>query len=114
MADVEGSEKTNFLSVPILEQRSSYVAWARILSREYGELLQKVENQHQDVIDFYGATNPAEFFAVITEAFFKNPEKLNKKHPELYEELKLYYKMDPLQWLPGNIGKGPQPLSLTN
>ncbi len=88
---------------PILEQRSSYVAWARILSREYGELLQKVETQHQDVIDSYGATNPAEFFAVITETFFKNPEKLNRKHPELYEELKLYYKMDPLRWLPGNI-----------
>ncbi|NOX97719.1 MAG: zinc-dependent peptidase [Nitrospirae bacterium] len=88
---------------PILEQRSSYVAWARILSREYGELLQKVETQHQDVIDSYGATNPAEFFAVITETFFKNPEKLNRKHPELYEELKLYYKMDPLRWLPDNI-----------
>ena len=83
---------------PILEQGSSYVAWARILSIEYGELVEKVKKHHKDVIDSYGATNPAEFFAVITEAFFKKPAKLNKKHPELYEELKLYYKMDPLQW----------------
>ena len=84
---------------PILEQRSSYVSWARILGREYGELIRKVENQHRDVIDSYGATNPAEFFAVVTETFFKRPKNLNKKHPGLYEELKLYYKMDPLQWL---------------
>ncbi|MEC4685738.1 MAG: M90 family metallopeptidase [Nitrospirota bacterium] len=83
---------------PILEQGSSYVAWARILSSEYGELVEKVKKHHKDVIDSYGATNPAEFFAVITEAFFKKPAKLNKKHHELYEELKLYYKMDPLRW----------------
>jgi len=83
---------------PILEQGSSYVAWARILGREYGELVEKVKKHHRDVIDSYGATNPAEFFAVITEAFFKKPAKLKQKHPELYEELKLYYKMDPLQW----------------
>jgi len=83
---------------PILEQRSSYLAWARILGREYRELIEKVEEEHHDVIESYGATNPAEFFAVITEAFFKKPQNLNKKHPALYKELKLYYKMDPLQW----------------
>ncbi len=83
---------------PILEQGTSYVAWARILGREYGELVEKVKKHHRDVIDSYGATNPAEFFAVITEAFFKKPAKLKQKHPELYEELKLYYKMDPLKW----------------
>ncbi len=83
---------------PILEQASSYVAWARILGREYGELVEKVKKHHKDVIDSYGATNPAEFFAVITEAFFKKPAKLKQKHPALYEELKLYYKMDPLKW----------------
>jgi Mlc titration factor MtfA (ptsG expression regulator) len=83
---------------PILDQGSSYVAWARILGREYGELVEKVKKHHKDVIDSYGATNPAEFFAVITEAFFKKPAKLKQKHPALYEELKLYYKMDPLKW----------------
>ncbi|MEC4684995.1 MAG: M90 family metallopeptidase [Nitrospirota bacterium] len=80
---------------PILDRGSSYVAWARILGREYGELVEKVKKHYKDVIDSYGATNPAEFFAVITEAFFKKPAKLKQKHPALYEELKLYYKMDP-------------------
>ena len=46
----------------------------------------------------YGATNPAEFFAVATETFFEKPKQMHKRHPELYEELKSYYKLDPLEW----------------
>jgi len=46
----------------------------------------------------YGATNPAEFFAVATETFFEKPRQMHKRHPELYEELKSYYKLDPLEW----------------
>ena len=44
----------------------------------------------------HGATHPAEFFAVATKAYFEKPRQLNKKHPELYQELKNYYKVDPL------------------
>ncbi|MGB0066813.1 MAG: zinc-dependent peptidase, partial [Isosphaeraceae bacterium] len=43
----------------------------------------------------YGATNPAEFFAVATECFFEKPIPLRRKHPQLYEELKAYYRQDP-------------------
>ncbi len=42
-----------------------------------------------------GPTNPAEFFAVATECFFEKPAQLRQKHPELYEELKEYYRQDP-------------------
>ena len=35
-------------------------------------------------INPYGATNEAEFFAVAAEYFFEQPEKMRKKHPELY------------------------------
>jgi len=38
-------------------------------------------------MNVYGATNPAEFFAVATETFFEKPVQLKKEHPELYEEL---------------------------
>jgi Mlc titration factor MtfA (ptsG expression regulator) len=84
---------------PILEQRSSYVTWARILSKEYEELQRNVRNRHKTVMDWYGATGPAEFFAVATEAFFEKPKLMRQKHPELYEELKSYYKLDPSEWL---------------
>jgi Mlc titration factor MtfA (ptsG expression regulator) len=49
------------------------------------------------VLDEYGATDPAEFFAVATECFFEKPVQLQSKHPELYEELKLYFQQDPAQ-----------------
>jgi Mlc titration factor MtfA (ptsG expression regulator) len=38
-------------------------------------------------INFYGATNDAEFFAVITEYFFEKPEELKHRHPELFDLL---------------------------
>jgi Mlc titration factor MtfA (ptsG expression regulator) len=49
------------------------------------------------VLDTYGATNPAEFFAVATECFFEKPVQMKKRHPELYQELKEYYRQDPEQ-----------------
>jgi Mlc titration factor MtfA (ptsG expression regulator) len=81
---------------PILEHRSSYVTWARVLSREYEDLQKR--RGGRSVINEYGAINPAEFFAVATETFFEKPKQMKKNHPELYEELKNYYKVDPYSW----------------
>jgi Mlc titration factor MtfA (ptsG expression regulator) len=58
---------------PILEHRSSYVAWARVLSKEYEALQNKKKKHRRSVMNKYGATNPAEFFAVATETFFEKP-----------------------------------------
>ena len=83
---------------PILKNRSSYITWARVLSREY-ETLQKIEKTGAwSDLDTYGATNPAEFFAVVTEAFFGKPKQLKQKHPELYSELSEYYNLNPAEW----------------
>ncbi len=43
----------------------------------------------------YAATNPGEFFAVATEAFFTAPEKLDTAEPELYDVLRAFYRQDP-------------------
>ncbi|WZP00624.1 zinc-dependent peptidase [Isosphaeraceae bacterium EP7] len=77
---------------PILEQRGQYVAWARVLGTEYEQLR---NSRGKSVLNRYGATKPAEFFAVATECFFEKPMQLKRKHPELYEELKEYYRQDP-------------------
>jgi Mlc titration factor MtfA (ptsG expression regulator) len=84
---------------PILEHRSSYITWAHVLSKEYEALQKKKEKHRKSVMSKYGATNPAEFFAVATETFFEKSEQMKKKHPELYDELKSYYKMDPVEWI---------------
>lgn len=78
-----------------LPRSSMYSAWVRILGREYHALKQDVAAGRKTVLDSYAATSPAEFFAVATECFFEIPLLLQKKHPELYAELKSYYKQDP-------------------
>lgn len=81
--------------VPLLPQRSSYIAWARILGKEYEALRRRTARGYTTFLDRYAATNPAEFFAVATECFFQSPVRMSDEHPELYEELKAYYRQDP-------------------
>ena len=80
---------------PLLPKTSMYRAWARILGREYQLLAEAADADRPTLLDKYGATNPAEFFAVVTEYFFEQPEQLQQQHPELYKELRLYYRQDP-------------------
>jgi Mlc titration factor MtfA (ptsG expression regulator) len=75
--------------------RSSYVAFARALGAEYDDLVERVLEHRPTDIDTYGATNPAEFFAVVTEAFFERGAQLEEKHPELYGVLRTFYRQDP-------------------
>ena len=80
---------------PILPTRSMYVAWARVLGHDFDELVRETERHHRTLIDRYGATSPAEFFAVATEVFFEKPRPLRTKHPDLYEQLRAFYQQDP-------------------
>ena len=80
---------------PELSSRDRYVSWAEILSEEFHALRQSVENDEKTDIDAYGAINPAEFFAVVTEEFFERPTRLEERHPELYGQLAEYYRLDP-------------------
>ncbi len=81
--------------VPELEGWSAYRTWARVFSAEYLELRADAGKGRRSVLDDYGATDPAEFFAVATEAFFEKPRSLRTKHPELYAELAAFYRQDP-------------------
>ncbi|PKL46161.1 MAG: hypothetical protein CVV42_17420 [Candidatus Riflebacteria bacterium HGW-Riflebacteria-2] len=81
---------------PVLNGPTAYASWARVLGHEYKELKKRKQKFKKTLMDKYGATNPAEFFAVATETFFEKPEQMQEKHPELFEELKKYYRIDPL------------------
>jgi len=80
---------------PYLGSRSRYVAWARVLGHEFEALREEIRAHHATLLDRYGATNPAEFFAVATESFFERPRALKRKHPELYAQLAEFYRQDP-------------------
>ena len=84
--------------VPVLATHGDYVAWGRIMSAEFDALRRAQAAETPTLLDTYGATNPAEFFAVCTEAFFEKPSALKSRHPALYEELRRFFRQDPVAY----------------
>lgn len=84
---------------PVLATRGAYRSWAHVLTREFEDLQKNALKGKQGLLDHYGATNPAEFFAVASETFFEQPEKMRKSHRELFQELVKFYQLDPGHWL---------------
>jgi Mlc titration factor MtfA (ptsG expression regulator) len=82
---------------PILSDHSMYESWTRVLGRQYERLKHDTELGKATLLDEYGSTNPAEFFAVATEFFFEKPGQLRQQLPDLYNELRRYYKQDPAE-----------------
>jgi len=82
---------------PVL-RNNSYQTWAKVFSHEFATLNKTKDRPFKAAMNYYGATSPAEFFAVATETFFEKPEQMHRKHPELFMELKTYYCVDPRQW----------------
>ncbi len=83
---------------PSLPRHSRYIAWARVFEKEFESLQKNALHGTKSLMDYYGATHPAEFFAVATETFFEKPLPLKENHPELYEQLRAYYHLDPASW----------------
>jgi MtfA peptidase len=85
---------------PFLGDARLYERWARVMKNEFEQLREAEARGEPTVLDPYGAENPGEFFAVATEAFFELPGELKAEHPDLYGELRSYYRLDPAGWLP--------------
>lgn len=92
------SETGSANGAPLLGGASSYGIWATVLSGEFEKLQAASRRRRRSIMDHYGATNPAEFFAVATETFFEKPRQMAKDHDELFETLKAYYRIDPREW----------------
>lgn len=73
--------------------------WATVFTDEFRKLQQAAYRGDETVIDYYGASEPAEFFAVVTETFFEKPQQMRAKHPALFEQLRGYYSVDPSDWI---------------
>ena len=78
---------------------SQYGRWAEVINREYGVLVERSKKGRATLLDEYGATHVSEFFAVATECFFERGPRMRKRHRELYEVLKAYYRQDPSEWM---------------
>jgi Mlc titration factor MtfA (ptsG expression regulator) len=107
---------------PRLGSRAAQARWAQVMAGEFAALQARIRAREAaqaraqaewswfgaagdgqpavpvDLISDYGATNEAEFFAVVTEVFFEQPQALAQRHPALFALLRDYYAVDPRHW----------------
>lgn len=91
-------EKGVATGAPLLQRSSDYQQWSAVMAAEFTQLQHQAQTGHSSLFDHYGATNPAEFFAVISEVFFEQPQQLSALHPGLYQQLSQFYRLNPLSW----------------
>jgi Mlc titration factor MtfA (ptsG expression regulator) len=91
-------ENASMDGLPVLREHADYPDWARIMSEEYADLIERARHHRNRVLDRYGSTSPAEFFAVASEAFFEKGKQMKKRVPMLYTQLEQYYGADPAEW----------------
>jgi hypothetical protein len=80
---------------PPLMDKESYDEWARVCTIEFESLKESIHRNQATLLDPYGATNEAEFFAVVTELFFTKPKEMKDQHSRLYELMSQFYNQDP-------------------
>lgn len=92
------SEDGQANGAPILGKDGNYDCWSKVFETEFNKLNTSIEYGEETLLDSYGATNPAEFFAVASEVFFERSLELFHQHRSLYLQLKGYYQVDPVNW----------------
>jgi len=83
---------------PILDKGQNYKCWSEVFSAQFKLLQRQAQTGTPSLFDYYGATEPAEFFAVVSEVFFEKAKQFHHEHPKLYQQLTQYYQVDPIHW----------------
>lgn len=78
---------------PPLQPDMDPTRWTEIMSRDFEDF----QTHRKSGLDRYGATNPAEFFAVLSEVFFETPEKLVDAYPDIYDIMVKFFRQDTLK-----------------
>jgi len=81
--------------VPPLHAGMSRKAWVAAFEEAYEGFCDALERDKETWLDPYAAEHPSEFFAVISEAFFTDPAETRRRYPDVYQQLKKFYKQDP-------------------
>ena len=91
--DMQNGDANGF---PPLHRGMDNETWSRVFHAGFEDLQRRCEFDQNQMIDCYAASSPAEYFAVLSEVFFMRPDMLVQCYPEVYEQLRLYYRQDPL------------------
>jgi len=75
--------------------------WSSAFTHAYRDFCRQVAwmGDNATGIDPYAAESPAEFFAVMSEYFFERPDLVLGTYPAVYEQMRRFYRQDPLQRL---------------
>ena len=84
---------------PPLHRSMDPAAWRAAFNEAYAGFCDALERGRDTWLDPYAAEHPAEFFAVLSEAFFEAPNETRRRYPDLYEQLTLFYRQNPAQRL---------------
>ncbi len=87
---------------PRLPRHADQHRWSQVFQAAYDRLQVQVHQGETGLLSPYGATNPAEFFAVASEVFFEQAEAMALDDPALYAVLSDFYQINPVNWLPAN------------
>ena len=94
--DMQNGQSNGF---PPLHPGMDAIAWTRAFDAGFEDFQHRCSRGKNIGIDCYGASSPAEFFAVLSEVFFERPEIIHRYYAAVYEQLKQYYRQDPLSRL---------------
>ena len=83
---------------PELPANADFDSWPKVFGREFETLCRDVDSGRKTVMDSYGTTNEAEFFAVAAETFFEKSRNMEEEHPDLYRLLRDFFGTDPKSW----------------
>ena len=83
--------------LPPLHEGMKRQAWIDAFEPAYADFCARVDDGEETWIDPYAAEHPAEFFAVTSEVFFEAPDLLRHEYPAVYEQLRQFYRQDPLR-----------------
>ncbi|MBI1394243.1 MAG: hypothetical protein GC152_16050 [Alphaproteobacteria bacterium] len=83
---------------PLLGDAARAASWAKTFRPLFEEHRAAVDAGRATFFDAYGATSPAEFFAVVTEAFIERAHEFRAAEPRLYAVVEGYYRLSPHEW----------------
>jgi Mlc titration factor MtfA (ptsG expression regulator) len=83
---------------PLFADQATVEAWMKARDSAFESLVRDLQRRRKTLLDPYAAEDPAEFFAVATEAFLETPMAFRAAYPELYNLLRDFFRLDPVAW----------------
>jgi Mlc titration factor MtfA (ptsG expression regulator) len=81
--------------LPPLHSGMDRRVWTEAFRAAYEGFCDAVDRSKETWLDPYAAESPGEFFAVVSERFFTDPAETRRRYPDVYEQLRRFYRQDP-------------------